>query len=246
MREREGPEEDQKAAQERFFSTLLGAGLTLYGVRRRAMPGLFAAGLGLCLLYGSVPSAWRRRWAARASGMPERGRGHEGERGDDAGAREGAASVRRGIEEGVTIHRCAADLYRFWRDPEHLPSFMPYVEQVTAAGPCLWQWVLKTPAGLTVRWDADLVVDREDRQIRWQAMAPRGVDVASTVEFRPIGPDETEVQLSLDYRPPGGLVATALRAVLGDNPARTVRADLERFKRLMETSDEPVAAPIGS
>src|SRR4030095_14276171 len=62
----------------------------------------------------------------------------------------------------VTIHRAPADLYRFWRDFQNLPRFMPHLSSVRVNTARQSHWVAQSPAGTTVEWDAEITDAQPD------------------------------------------------------------------------------------
>jgi uncharacterized membrane protein len=92
--------------------------------------------------------------------------------------------------------------------------------------------------GVEREFDA-LVTDQvPDQLLAWSSVD--GPKESGLVVFRPIGPDRTEVRLAMrvesdglvEPRPPDALGAVR----------RRVTGDLERFKALVESLGEPVAA----
>ena len=147
---------------------------------------------------------------------------------------------RRGIhvEESVTINRPIADVFRFWRNFENLPTFMEHLDQVAQREEGISHWVAKGPAGMRVEWDARIINEIENKVIGWQSLEGSMVSTAGSVNF-----DETEhgtrVRVHLQYNPPGGRVGAAVARLFGEEPNQTVREDLRRFKRLLETGEIP-------
>ena len=81
------------------------------------------------------------------------------------------------VERGVTIQRPTEELYRFWRDFEHLPPVLPHLMSVTAGPDGRSHWVTSGPAGRSVAWDAEIVEERPNELIRWQSLP--GAQVAN-------------------------------------------------------------------
>jgi uncharacterized membrane protein len=142
------------------------------------------------------------------------------------------------VEESVTINRPAADVYRFWRDFENLPTFMRHLESVSMREEGLSHWVAKGPAGTTVSWDARIINELDNRLIAWQSVPPSTIATAGSVNF-----DETahgtRVRVRFQYSPPAGKLGAAVAYVFGEEPRRQVYEDLRRFKQLMETGEIP-------
>ena len=155
--------------------------------------------------------------------------------GTDGPSGPGAVIPARGgvkVEHSVTINKPAAELYRFWRSLSQLPQFMEHLKEVREDGDRS-HWVARGPLGMSVEWDAELITDTPNETISWRSLPGSDVDTAGSVHFRPAG-GGTEVRVSLKYDPPAGKVGAAIARLLGESPEHQVRADLERFKALME------------
>lgn len=153
-------------------------------------------------------------------------------------------SRRRGDAHGIravaaiTVNRPRAEVYRHWRDLERLPEFMAHLRAVRTDGSGRSHWEAAGPAGSTIRWDAEIVEDREDEVISWRSV--EGADVANTgsVRFRDAaGGRGTEVVVELRYRPPGGKAGAVVAKLLGEEPNQQLRDDLRRFKQVVEIGE---------
>ena len=118
---------------ERWLS-MLGAGmLAAYALKRRDRGGGIAALAGAGLLYRGATGHCHAYEALGVSTARERsharGTGIVADRGSDTRQQLGGA---RGIhlEEAMTINKPIAEVYRFWRNFENLPSFMQHLESV--------------------------------------------------------------------------------------------------------------------
>ena len=139
------------------------------------------------------------------------------------------------MEESVVINRPAAELYRFWRDFENLPTFMTLLETVAIRDAGVSHWVAKGPGGMRVEWDARIINDVDGRIIAWQSLRGSTIATAGSVHFEET-PGGTEVRVHLQYRPPAGKLGSAVAWLFGEEPTIQVREDLQRFKQLMEGS----------
>ncbi len=161
------------------------------------------------------------------------GTGVIADRGSDTRARLGG---RRGIlvDEEVTINRPIAEVYRFWRNFENLPTFMRHLELVAMREEGISHWVAKGPAGTTVEWDARIIHEADNKTIGWQSLEGSEVATAGSVNF-----DETEggtrVRVRLQYNPPAGKLGSAVARIFGEEPSQQIREDLHRFKSMLET-----------
>ncbi|WP_433782656.1 SRPBCC family protein [Actinomycetospora sp. CA-101289] len=139
----------------------------------------------------------------------------------------------------ITVNRSRAEVYRHWRDLEHLPEFMAHLCSVRSSGSSgRSHWEAKGPAGSTVRWDAEIVEDREDEEISWRSVEGADVENTGSVRFRDAaGGRGTEVVVELSYRPPGGRAGAAVAKLLGEEPNQQLRDDLRRCKQVVEIGE---------
>jgi uncharacterized membrane protein len=190
--------------------------LAVGAARRGAVPARL--GLGLAALAGvTVADVVTARGLSRPGGDAE------------GGVRAVAA---------ITVNRSRAEAYRHWRDLEHLPQFMAHLRSVRTDGPTRSHWEARGPAGSTVRWDAEIVEDREDEVISWRSVGDADVENTGSVRFRDAaGGRGTEIVVELHYRPPGGKAAAVVAKLLGEEPNQQLRDDLRRFKQVMEVGE---------
>lgn len=150
------------------------------------------------------------------------------------------------VEKTVTINKPAEELYRFWRNFENLPHFMKHLKSVTiisdkrdASGTLTrTHWVATAPLDASVEWDADILEERENQFISWASVEGADVDNSGFVRFTPApGNRGTEVKVVIEYNPPGGVVASAVAKLFGEEPEQQVGDDLRRFKMIMEAGE---------
>ena len=223
---------------ERWLSMAAGGALAAYALKRRELPGGAAALAGAALLYRGATGhcdiyqalGINRSDAHRGGGY---GTGVIADRGSDTRAQLGG---NRGIhvEESVTISRPIAELYRFWRNFENLPTFMNHLESVAMRDEGVSHWVAKGPAGMRVEWDARIINEVSNKVIGWQSLDGSMISTAGSVNFDQ-DPHGTRVTVNLQYNPPGGRLGAAVAKLFGEEPNQTIREDLSRFKQLMET-----------
>jgi len=142
------------------------------------------------------------------------------------------------VEQNITVHRPAEELYRFWRDFRNLPRILRHLQEVTVLDDRCSHWVTKALAGFTVDWDAEMINEVENELIAWQSIGQTSVPNAGSVRFIPAGDGEsTEVKVTLNYDPPAGKIGDAIARLFGESPDQQVRDDLRTFKQLMEGGD---------
>lgn len=144
------------------------------------------------------------------------------------------------IDKSVVVNRPAEELFRHWRDLERLPQVMSHLESVTEKGD--WShWKAKAPLGMSVEWDAELHNERFGEMIAWRSLPDSEVDTAGSVHFTPTANGHgTEVRVVLKYDPPAGRAGSAIASWLGQDPAKQIAEDLQRFKRMMEAAGSVV------
>ena len=209
---------------ERWISALGGAALAVYGLRERSVAGAMITAAGGALIHRGA-SGYCAMYAAA---------GYSNARGEDT---KRALGGPRGVhvEETVRIDRPPAELYRFWRQLENLPKFMPHLVSVRQLNSRRSRWIAKAPAGRTVEWDAEIINEIPNELIGWRTLDNADVISAGSVRFRSeSGGHGTEVRVHLQYEPPGGKVGAAVAWMFGQEPSQTIREDLRRFKELME------------
>jgi uncharacterized membrane protein len=143
------------------------------------------------------------------------------------------------VVRSVTIDRPAEDLYNFWRDPTHMPDVFKYIESVQVTGPDRAHWTSKLPANQKAEFDVEVYTDVPNEVISWRSLPESEMSNAGSVRFRPAPGDRgTEVQLTLEFVPPGGVLGQAVLKLFGEAPAQYIGQYLRDFKQLMETGEK--------
>jgi uncharacterized membrane protein len=132
--------------------------------------------------------------------------------------------IERSVEVGVPV----STAYNQWTQFEEFPRFMAGVESVRQLDDSTLHWVAEI-AGVRKEWDAKIVRQEPDREIRWMGFGEP--DNEGIVTFEPLDPDRTRVNVSMGLEPEG-MVEKAGEA-LGVVGSR-VEGDLERFKDMIE------------
>ena len=210
---------------ERLLSTILGGLLTVYGLKRRGRAGYGMAFIGAEMLYRGTTGHCHAYSAMGISTQEARGIGEVIDVDESK-----AVDVRRSIE----IARPREELFAIWRDFSNLPRFMSHLDRVDVLSDTKSHWVTKGPAGIRVEWDAEIVDERENEWIAWQAVEPAEVPNNGTVMFRDAPSGDTEIFVTLEAQPPGGKLGELVARMFGKSPDRQVRMALEKFKEMAE------------
>ena len=140
------------------------------------------------------------------------------------------------FKKSMVINRSPEEVYRFWRNFENLPRFMPHLRSVRQVGHNRFLWVAKGPAGKSIEWEADLTQDEPNKLIAWQSREGADVDNRGNVRFEPAtGGRGTIVKVEIEYRPPAGVLGATVARIFGQAPEKQVKVDLLRFKQILET-----------
>ena len=143
------------------------------------------------------------------------------------------------VRESVRLEVPVEEVYRFWRQLEHLPQFMSHLESVVEEPEGKRsRWVARGPAGLRVAWDAEIVNERENHTLGWTSLPGSDIVAAGSVTFAPVrGGRSTQVTVHLQYAPPAGRAGDWIAWAFGRAPAQTVREDLRRLKQWLEAGE---------
>jgi uncharacterized membrane protein len=223
---------------ERWLSMAAGGALATYALRRRDKQGGLAALAGAVLLYRGG-TGHCDVYQALGINRAGNGNGHAAIADFGSDTREQLGG-RRGVhvEEAVTINRPIGEVYRFWRNLENLPQFMDHLESVAQREAGISHWVAKGPAGTKVEWDARIINEVENKVIGWQSLEGSTIATAGSVNFEET-PRGTAVRVHFQYNPPGGKLGAVVARLFGEEPNQTVREDLRRLKRILETGEVP-------
>ena len=212
-------DEELQADVKRMADELREAGERLRGKRSHKKRNLLLALVGLVLtaLFNPKTGSQTRRWISGKIG------GARTQLGSDA-----PMSSTSTIEESIDVDVPVATAYNQWTQFEEFAKFMDGVEEVRQLDDTLLHWVA-TVGGKRREWDAKIVEQRPDERIEWRSI--EGKDNSGVVTFQRLSPDSTRVNVRMEY-PPEGAAEQAGSALGLDK--RRVRADLERFKQLVE------------
>lgn len=142
------------------------------------------------------------------------------------------------VEKTLTVNKPAAELYQFWHKFENLPHFMKHLKQVQVYDAQRSHWITQGPLNQRVEWDALITEDRENELISWRSVEDSSIDHAGIIRFQPAPGDRgTQVKITLEYKPLGGVVGDVLSKLFGESPKQQIGDDLRRFKMIMETGE---------
>ena len=214
---------------ERWISGAAGAALAVGGLKKGSLGGLALAALGGGLLYRGATGHCGLFEQLGISTADRRRIGFKG-----------FGDVHRGILviKTVTVNRPIEEVFAFWRDFENLPKFMKHVESIKVTDSRHSRWIARGPMGTTVEWEAEIFNEKPNELIAWRSLPGSEIDHAGSVRFRKAaGNRGTEVQVELNYEPPGGRLGAAIAWLFREEPRLQIDDDLSRFKQVMEAGE---------
>jgi uncharacterized membrane protein len=145
---------------------------------------------------------------------------------------QGGSGRRMPIQQSVDVAVPIKVAYNRWTMFEDWPDFMHRVESVDQADDTTLSVSMKV-WGLTRRFEAEIVEQRPDQRIEWNVS--EGLSHTGVVTFHKLADRLTRIEVSLDFEPHGMLekMGRGMRFA-----KRAVRADLHRFKALVELEEE--------
>jgi len=210
---------------ERYGSILGGLGLILAGFTRRGSSGALLGVLGAlfvrrgvtgqCALYQSLGVSGAK---SERPGVPD--------------------NVGMNLEHSIVINRPREAIYAFWRHLPNLALFMKHIERIDLLDEQHSHWVVLTPRGRRVEWDAVIINEHPNEMIAWESLPGARVANAGTVRFEPEPHGHgTVVRVKLEYNPPGGLLGRLTGSLFGERAALEIKEDLAQFKKMMESGE---------
>jgi uncharacterized membrane protein len=144
----------------------------------------------------------------------------------------GGSGRRMPIQQSVDVAVPIKVAYNRWTLFEDWPEFMHRFETVEQADDTTLSFSTKI-WGITRRFEAEIVEQRPDQRIEWNVT--EGPAHTGVVTFHKLADRLTRIEVSMDVEPHGLLEKTARGMRF---TKRAVRADLHRFKALIELDEE--------
>jgi len=144
----------------------------------------------------------------------------------------GGSGRRMPIQQSVDVAVPIEVAYNRWTLFEDWPEFMHRFETVEQPDDTTLSFSTKF-WGITRRFEAEIVEQRPDQRIEWNVT--EGPAHTGVVTFHELADRLTRIEVSMDVEPHGLLEKTARGMRF---TKRAVRADLHRFKALIELDEE--------
>ena len=142
-------------------------------------------------------------------------------------------------ESSLLIGRSPEECYRFWRDVENFPRFVPEILSVRKTGERSSHWTAALPGNTgELEWDAEITEDAPNERISWRCTPRAGLTMNGTVDFQAApGKRGTIVRLQMEYDHAGRTFAAPFSKLLGKHPKQTAYKALRRMKQLLEVGE---------
>lgn len=144
------------------------------------------------------------------------------------GVRESRRKLGEPMRRSITINRKPEEVYAMWKNFERLPEFMSWIESVKMIDERTSHWVVKTPAGVSIEYDAETIEDIPGKRIAWRTLPNATVPNCGKVEFLDApGGRGTELLVEMQVAAPLGKTIASAES----------KGDLRRLKQVLEVGE---------
>jgi len=209
---------------ERGLSIVSGVGLLVIGARMGGIKGLIVILCAVDMIFRGVTG---HSWLYSLFGVNNSSPKSEG----------AAVAQQQGtrIEESIVIQRPVDVVFDYWRNFENLPTFMRNLKDVDVINETRSRWTAVGPAGITLTWESEIINEKVDEVIAWRTVNGASVPNAGAVNLKATADGRaTELVFKMEYTPPGGALGQVFLSILGQNPQKQSRDDLQRLKEILE------------
>ncbi len=142
------------------------------------------------------------------------------------------------VVKAIIVNRSPEEVYSFWQNFDNFPRFMDHLESVEITGDRWSHWKAKTPVGITMEWDSEIISDQPNSLIAWRSVPGSQMEHSGSVRFeRAPGGRGTLVRVEMEYAPPGGALGASFAKLFGAEPGQQAESALRLMKQILETGD---------
>jgi len=143
----------------------------------------------------------------------------------------------------VTVNAPVHQVYSLFTHFNDFPKFMSFVKEVTYYDDQRSHWVAEVVG--QHQWDAVNENWVEDQQIAWRSY--NGLENTGKVTFQPGSPNQTRVDVFVDYNPPAGLLGEIGEKLgAGARFQNNLQHDLDNFARMVDQAPPGALDPESS
>lgn len=143
----------------------------------------------------------------------------------------------------VTVNAPVHQVYTLFTHFNDFPKFMSFVKEVTYYDDQRSHWV----AEVIGRHEWDAVNDGwiPDRQIGWRSTSR--LENFGRVTFEPMGPNQTKIDVYINYNPPAGMLGDIGEKLgTGNRFEQALQKDLTNFARMVDEAPPGALDPMSS
>jgi uncharacterized membrane protein len=133
----------------------------------------------------------------------------------------------------IIVKASIDDVYNVWSNFENFPYFMKYIKSIRKTGDRASHWVMEGPLGKDIEWDAETTRLEQNKRIAWNSRDNGDITTSGQVVFTPLGQDQTQIAVTLQYVPPAGKLGEVVANIFS-NPEKQLEEDLRNFKGYIE------------
>jgi len=143
----------------------------------------------------------------------------------------------------VTVDAPVHQVYTLFSHFNDFPKFMSFVKEVTYYDDQTSHWVANV-AGRH-EWDAVNEQWLPDQQIGWRST--KGLDNFGKVTFESAGPNQTKIDVYINYNPPAGMLGDmAEKLGAGSHFEQALQNDLNHFAKMVDEAPSGALDPTSS
>lgn len=146
----------------------------------------------------------------------------------------GASETAKTIKAAINVQMPPFETYRMWRDPSNQSWIFGHFARLENISVDRAHWMLRSPVGMKLEWDALIVADSPGEFISWETLPGAGIPNEGTVRFLPTETGGTRLIYEMRFDPPAGALGIGLMKLFGVTPQSVITKALSRFKNMAE------------
>ncbi len=147
--------------------------------------------------------------------------------------RAGAARRAVDLRMSVVVERPITEVFEFSHDFENFPEITDELLSVEDSQDGRSHWVVRSPTGRTIEWDAIVTKYVPNAVIAWESVPGSSVESTGLMRFAPVSPGQTRVDITLTYLPLHTTLAEAIRAIFRSTSAQRLRSEVASASRTL-------------
>jgi uncharacterized membrane protein len=219
---------------------VLGSLLILTGsIFRRSLIGFGITMSGACLLSRSISRGRGHRATVRGSRASSVNPAAPFTPSRDSSLPHRTAGGGVRDQEGCKVVRsikCNLDadqIFRFLRNLENAPRFLPAIESVHVLDSQRSHWIAKAVGGTTTEWYMEIINEHPNEMIAWQSLEGSDLNHAGSVRLESCSDGSTEIKVSMEFH---ATEAASLPAYREDAEKQLMEA-LARLTAVLNTAE---------